>query len=341
MGSITLSLKRNTVFALGLLLIVVAVVGSGLSTTFAQQAPSPGSGQALEISPTLVTLDADPGENLTLEVRLRNVSDEPLVVSGEINDFVAGDEQGAPRVVMEEDMEEFGDNPYSLRDWVDSVPEMLLEPGDIETLTATISVPNNASPGGHYGIIRFSGTPPELEDTGVSLAASVGTLVLLTVSGDISESAEVEEFVVMKDGETSGMFESQPLQLVQRIRNTGNVHVRVQGQVFIKDMFDRDLAAANVNLSQQNILPDSVRRFEQDIDEALIGDTRLFGRYTANLELTYGDEKTITDTITFWVIPYRLIGGIIAAIVIGSIIVWLMLKRYRRRILKQARRRRY
>lgn len=324
-----------------LALVFAAIVGGGLSKVLAQQAPSPGSGQALEMSPTLVTLDADPGEELTLQVRLRNVSSDALIVSGEINDFVAGDELGAPRVIMEEDREEFDDNPYSIREWIDSVPEILLEPGEIEELTATISVPNNASPGGHYGIIRFSGTPPDLEDTGVSLAASVGTLVLLTVSGDITESAEVEEFMVVKDGETSRVYESQPLQLVQRIRNTGNVHIRVRGQVFIKDMFDRDLAAANVNLSQQNILPDSVRRFEQDIDSALIGNKRLFGRYTANLELTYGDEKTISDSITFWVIPYRLIGWIIFVIVIGSLGLWLMLKRYRRRILKQARRRRY
>ena len=334
-------MKRSTIFALIFAIAIAATASSGLSRVLAQQAPSPGSGQALEISPTLVTLDADPGEELTLQVRLRNVSSEALIVSGEINDFLAGDELGAPRVIMEEDMEEFADNPYSIREWIDSVPEILLEPGEIETLTATINVPANASPGGHYGVIRFSGTPPELEDTGVSLAASVGTLVLLTVSGDITEAAEVEEFTVMKDGETPRLFESQPLQLVQRIRNTGNVHIQVRGQVFIKDMFDRDLAAANVNLSQQNILPDSVRRFEQDIDSSLIGNKRLFGRYTANLELTYGDEQTISDTITFWVIPYRLIGGIILAVIIVSLGIWIMLKRYRRRILKQARRRRY
>lgn len=315
---------------------VAVLILAPFASTLAQQAV-PGSGQALEISPTIVTMDVDPGESTTMNLQLRNVSGEELVVSGDINDFVASDEGGAPRVIMDE--EDAADNPYSLRDWVEPLPETLLEPGNIETLTANITVPENASPGGHYGIIRYSGSPPELEGTGVSLAASVGTLVLLTVSGDIETSVELEEFFIAKDGEAGNFFESTPLTLVQRIRNSGNVHVQTTGQVTIRDMFDRELASANVNLARNNILPDSIRRFEQNVDSSLIGNKRLFGRYSAELNLVYGDEQTLTDTITFWVIPYRLIGLIILLLALGYLGLHYSLKRYRKRILSQARRR--
>jgi len=309
-----------------------------LMVTRAQEQPPAGSGQALEISPAIANLEVDPGEVTEIELRLRNISNEALIVSGEINDFVAFDETGAPKILTEqEDIEALGDNPFSFKDWVNPLPQLLLEPNEIETINATINVPADASPGGHYGVVRFSGTPPELEDAGVSLAASVGALMLITVSGDITESIEIEEFMIAKDGVNSPVFESTPLEIIQRIRNTGNVHVQATGRVNIKDMFDRDVAAANVNLSRQNILPESIRRFEQDIDSSLIGNKRLFGRYSATLELTYGADKMASATTTFWVIPYRLIGVIVLLLVVIALGIHYSLKRYKQRIIRQTR----
>lgn len=305
----------------------------------AQQQPIPGTGQALEIAPTIINLDVDAGETTTIEIQLRNVSNEDLIVTGEINDFLASDEQGSPNIILdEEEAEALGDNPFSMRDWVQPIQPILLEPNEIETLSATFNVPDNASPGGYYGAVRFTGTPPELEGTGVSLTTSIGTLLLATVSGETELAADIEEFAVTKDGSTGNIFETTPLQLIQRIENTGNVHIQPTGQVHITDMFGRATASANVNLGQQNILPDSIRRFEQDIDSSLIGNRRLFGRYTADLELEYVEGQTLTDTLTFWVIPYRLIAAIVVLIVAIALTIRYMLKRYKQKIIKQSRR---
>ena len=308
-------------------------------TVKAQEQPIPGTGQALEIAPTIVNLDVDPGETVDVEIQLRNVSNEELIVTGEINDFLASDEQGSPNIIMDDDDGEFEDNPFSMRAWAQPIQPLLLEPGEIETLTAPFIVPDNASPGGYYGAVRFTGTPPELEGTGVSLTTSIGTLLLATVSGETDRNAAIEEFKVEQDGSSGSFFESTPLQLVQRIQNTGNVHIQPTGQVRITDMFDRRVASANVNLGQQNILPESIRRFEQDIDSSLIGDRRLFGRYTAELELEYGEDKILTDTLTFWVVPYRLIAAIVVAFVILLLAIRYALKRYKQKIIKQTRRR--
>lgn len=326
--------KLVTASTLGTTLVIVLLAFLSPSLS-AQEQPQPGTGQALEIAPTIVDLDVDPGESTDVEIQLRNVSNEDLIVSGEINDFLAFDEEGSPNIIMEEEAEEYADNPFSMRAWAQPMEPILLEPNQIETLTVDFIVPGDASPGGYYGAVRFTGTPPELEGTGVSLATSIGTLLLATVSGEAVEDAAIEEFYVEQDGSRGTMFESPPLQLVQRIKNTGNVHIQPTGQVEIKDMFDRRIAAANVNLGQQNILPESIRRFEQDVDSSLIGDRRLFGRYTANLQLEYADEQTMTQTLSFWIIPYRLIAAIIAGFVIAAFAIRYFLKRYKAKIIAQ------
>ena len=104
-------------------------------------------------------------------------------------------------------------------------------------------------------------------------------------------------------------------------------------------MFGKKLAAVNVNTPPANILPQSEREFKQPLDKAVIGNKRLFGRYKATLNATYGsDKKTVTDTITFWVIPYKLVLAAVLGLVAIFFGLRFMLKRYNQRILKQAQR---
>lgn len=304
--------------------------GSQQSTT-----PNPAVGQALEIAPPILTLSASPGEVIKTELNLRNVSSGNLIVGAQVNDFVAAGEDGTPKLLMEESDTP---NPYSLKDWVRPITSGLMVPKQLKKIPVTIAVPANASPGGHYGIIRFTATPPELEGTGVALSASLGSLVLLTVKGDVTEKLEVEEFAVMTmDKEKKGLFESTPLLFMQRIKNTGNIHELPVGQVIISDMFGKKVAGMNVNLPPRNILPASIRKFEQPLDSSVIGNKKLFGRYTAELKLTYGaTNQVLTDSITFWVIPYRLIAGAVILLVGGFFVLRYLIRDYNRRIINKA-----
>ena len=203
-----------------ILTLALVVVGTGffaVKTSNAQQ----GAGQALEISPPVLTLTADPGETLRTRVLIRNVASTDLIVTGESNDFVAEGEGGVPKILLEEEDET---SPYSMKDWIVIPGSVRLVPREIKAMNLTIRVPRDASPGGHYGVIRFTGTPPNLDGQGVSLSASLGSLILLSVSGDITEQLSVKEFSVNKGGKTGNFFESTPLNLVQRITNNGNIH---------------------------------------------------------------------------------------------------------------------
>jgi hypothetical protein len=318
------------------LAMVAAVVGLGM--LLAQTSNAQTTGQALEISPPLLALTADPGETIKSQVRVRNVSRTDLVVTGEANDFVAAGEDGTPKVLLEED--EVG--PYSIKEWIVIPNKVTIAPQEIKTMNITIRVPDDASPGGHYGVVRFTGTPPNLEGQGVALTASLGSLILLSVNGDTTESLSVDEFNVSKNGKTGTFFESTPLTFIQRIKNSGNVHERPGGAVTIKNMFNKTVATFPYNPGARYILPGSVRKFEQQSsDPAVLGDKRLFGKYTATITLTYSanNDKTATSTVTFWVMPWKLVLVVIGGLVAGFFILRFAIKRYNRAVIKRANRR--
>jgi hypothetical protein len=297
--------------------------------------PTNEFGEALEIAPPVVTLTADSGQTITTQIQIRSASGSRLLVKSAVNDFTAAGEDGTPKVLL--DADETEPNPYSLKTWISPLQDMILEPKQIKALTVTIHVPARTAPGGYYGVIRFTATPPELKDTGVSLSASLGSLVFLRINGQAKEGLELQDFTVSGGGHTGSLFESVPLEFAQRLKNTGNTNLQPAGQVTIPDMFGQKIANVNVNLPPRYILPQTTRKFTEPLDSSVIGDKFLFGQYTASLKLTYGDNKQeVTSSITFWVIPYRLIGFILLGLVITFFGLRYLIKRYNRNIVRRS-----
>lgn len=316
-------------------LLLVSVFA--LTASFFSSPSVSAAGQALEINPPVLNLSANPGETVRAQVRLRNISPDALIVSGEVNDFVAQGEEGIPKILLDEGEQ----SPYSLKGWVRNLAQLNLKSRELKSLTLTIDVPKNAAPGGYYAVVRFTGRAPTLDGTGVSLSASLGSLILLTVKGDVKEKMSLESFNVTKDGKAGSLFQSAPITFVERVKNQGSVHEQPRGQIMVKDMFGKTVAGVNVNLPPRNVLPGSVRRFEQPLDSSVIGNKILFGRYTAELKMLYGaNNQVLTATTTFWVIPYTLIAIGIFLLIAAFLVLRNMVKRYNRHIIKQASKRR-
>jgi hypothetical protein len=303
------------------------------SHALAVEAPAtktPASGQALEIGPPVINLTANPGETVKAQISLRDISSSKLLVTNEINDFVADGENGVPKILLDEKEA----NPYSIKAWISPLASFTLVPKQVQTVGVTVQVPATAAPGGYYGVIRFTGTPPDLDGTGVSLSASLGALVLLRVNGNVTETLSIEQFGFTKGGSLGNFFETAPTGVMERLKNTGNIHEQPVGQVDIKDMFGNVIETIIVNNpSPRNILPSSIRKLEQKLD----GNKWLFGLYTATLTLNYGlNNEQLTATTTFWVIPYTLIAIILIALIAVFFILRFALRRYNQSILKKA-----
>jgi hypothetical protein len=315
----------------------IAAIGMPSSAALAAPAapatPTAQNGQALEIAPPVITLSANPGQAVTAQISLRDISSGNLQVKGQVNDFVAAGEDGTPKILLD-DKEV---NPYSIKGWITQLPNLVMVPKQIKTFPIVINVPADAAPGGHYGVIRFTATPPELHDTGVSLSASLGALVLITVNGKTTEHLSVASFTMSHNGKTGTLQESAPIQFTERFKNDGNVHEQPTGQVSVTDMFGKKIGAVNINVPPRNILPQSIRRFEQPLDETVLGNKKLFGHYRADLKVTYGANKQVlTDSFGFWVVPYRLIGTVIVVLIAGFIGLRYGLRYYNRRIIAKA-----
>lgn len=295
-------------------------------------AQSTGGGQALEIGPPVVSITGDPGQTVEATISLRDVSTTDLYITGQINDFEANGEDGTPKVILDDVT-----TPYSFKSWVKPISPLTLKPKQIKTIKISIAIPSNASPGGYYGIVRFTGVPPELQGSGVALNASLGSLIFLKVNGQAKEELTLTEFSANAGGGASSLLEGAPLNFVQRVKNTGNTFEQPVGLVTVKDMFGKVVATLPINEEKRLILSDSTRKFEQKLDSSVIGDKVLFGKYTAELTLTYGTSNTeIKKDITIWIIPYKLIGGAIIALIILFFVLRFLIRRYNRMIVGRA-----
>lgn len=308
---------------------VVALIMTPLLAVSAQaQATNANAADGLQISPALVEVNGEAGKSYTIQIRVTNVTASDLTFDSAVNDFGSKDESGTPSVNLDESFP----SAASIRSWVSVINSFSLKARESQTITATLSIPADAEPGGHYGVIRFSGRAPSIEGSGVGLAASAGSLVLVRVAGTVDEKLELLTFKTSQNNTWSGFFKYGPVDFEMRFENKGNVHVKPVGQIEVRDIFGNKVQTLLVNADKGNVLPLSVRKFQSTLDQQW-----LFGRYTADLSIAYGTEgQAIVESISFWVIPYRLIIGIIILLATLIFVFRTVIKRYNSYIIKRA-----
>ncbi len=294
-----------------------------------QAADTAPAGQGIQVSNVLIDLNAEKGKTYNLKLTVTNVTAGTLTVKSDVNDFKAKDETGTPQVILDSSNE---DSSYSLRTWVSVLPSVTLKSKESRTLGFGVAVPQNAEAGGHYGVIRFSGLPPEVGNKNVALVASVGVLVLTRVEGKITEQLKLEDMFVYQGNKKRSLVEKTPLTLVSRVTNTGNVHVKPIGHLVVKNFFGKPVATLDFGDKNKNVLPNSTRRFEQQLHNKW-----LFGRYTMSVDAAYGTSgKVLTGNASFWVIPYKLILVVLVLLLVAFVFIRRGLRRYHDRILRKA-----
>ncbi len=321
--------------------LVLAITVIALSP-LSYAAPAPSNvpvGSGYRISPVRTDLVINPGTSKTIPVYIKNVSNAPENLKVLINDFRSDNEDGAPALYLNNETAP----RYSLRKYIKpSVNDTILQPDEQKSIDVKISIPANTKPGGYFGAVRFAPTSIEGSDkVNVNLAASVASLVLVTVPGDYKEQVTVASFAVTQDGHQAAFFTSpKKLQATVRFQNNGNVQEQPFGKVILrKGSTILGTYEINNTTPRGNILPDSIRRFSVDLNR--IG---AFGKYSLEGDFGYGNKgQLLTAKTSFWVVPIPLIFAAIAVILLLLFLIFglpRLIRRYNSRVIRQARGRR-
>ncbi|MCA9388451.1 hypothetical protein KC644_01665 [Candidatus Berkelbacteria bacterium] len=287
------------------------LVGGLLLAPVSALAQTADDGISLTVTPLTREVNVDPGETITGEVEFTNDSNSAVTLYPVVNDFEASNDpdSGAPEFKSVT-------NEQGLASWTNfDLDQVSLEAGQKGTFTYTIQVPDNADPGGHYGAVFGSTEAPNTGDSGstIGIAARVGSLLLLTVSGEITTQGEIVDFRT-----DNNIYQSGPVNFRIAVKNNGNVHFTPMGTIDISGPTSKSI---QVNDDEGRVLPSSVRNYDVSLTDDLP-----FGRYTANVDIMgkapNGETVPLTATTTFWVVPF----SAILVLLLVLVILYMLLK---------------
>jgi hypothetical protein len=308
---------------------------SGATPAFAATAQS-GSGNGYKISPVRTDLTINPGNSQTTDIYIQNVSSAVENLQVLVNDFQADtSETGTPAILLNGQQAP----QHSLKQYVAPVPNITVQPGAQKDVKITITIPANATPGGYFGAVRFAPANVNAEKN-VTLAASVASLILVKVPGNINEQMSIASFDARVNDKNHTVFTSNKgITATVRFKNSGDLQEEPFGKVILKKG-GKQLASYDINNTDPrgNVLPDSIRKFSVPL-------TKLssFGKYTLEGNFGYGSNgQLLSAKTTFYVIP---VWAILAAIIVVLLIVLAafglprMIRNHDRRVLRKAGRR--
>lgn len=305
----------------------------------------PRASHAMTVAPPVLNFTLNPGDTVSDVVQVTNEEDAPFKITPQALNFYqkAGDEtSGSPEFYPADQVK----NGYELAPWIVLKSEaVIVAPHQLVNFPIDIKVPKDAQPGGHFGALQLLATDPnEKSDAGsVSIARGTSVLIFVRVSGDVREEMSVSRF-----GGDQGTYAHLPVDFHIRLDDTGNLHERPTGDIFIKDMFGRQVAAVPVNPGPEfkTVLPGTSRRFDDAwVRRKLPDDTSEywqqvknfgFGKYDATLVLNYGsDNKILTATWSFWVLPWLALASFLGIILVLSVLIGYGVHGYNRLIIRR------
>ena len=339
---------RQTVNKSGLVaLALLAISGLFAATTGAANAATaatdtPASTQAAEapvnsgfdvvVSPPSVGITTKPGIPVSTDIRIQNHGLITEHVKVTLMKFAAEGQDGTPQLIDLKPEDTFAS-------WATIAnPRFDAETNVWKTIHVTFTPPKAAAFGYYYAFVIERDTGKiQLKPKQANLLGAVASLVLL----DVNAPGAIRQTKIAEFSTPRNIQEFLPVTFTTRMQNTGNTHVATRGNIFIS-RGGTNVAMLEVNLKKGYILPSSYRKFTNDwqdgtplyIDKKVNGKPVLnkdgshmktlewdkfslgklrFGKYSAKLVMVYDDGKGDISTeayLSFWVIPWRIIGGL-------------------------------
>ena len=290
---------KKRLFAIGLLLL-------------AGRAEAQNSG--LQISPTIIEKNLDPGTSAEETLMLINTGEEDVRAFPDSLEIRGASVKGQP--IFQEDAEKQG-----LASWIRfEEKEIYLKPGERRAVKAFMNIPEDAPPGGHFAGIIMKKKAEKVRKTGAGIGYGVGTIINIRVSGEVIEEAEIESFTTNKR-----IYEDGEVTFFILVKNKGNLLIRPLGFINIEGP-KGEKVSISANPDAGGVFPGGERIFEARWQKEKIP----WGKYRAILSLVYGEEerKTISDATEFWVAPVKMLFGILGGALLGLLGIIFAVRRY-------------
>lgn len=334
--------------------IVAAFVGL-CGVVFALPVPSvsAASSSSLSIEPRKNYV-IEPGQTVPDKLTIQNLDPSaPLNLSLRVIDFTFTDNGGTPKLFLAENAPE---TTWSLKRYLTVPKTVSIPPHSSKTVDMGVSIPAGHGAGSYYSaIIYSSGTP---NGGNVGLSASGVTLVFVSIPGQVSENLQLKQFgayVPAATADTQGNFVSvtsrQPDTMAYTLKNSGNVTEAPAGTITLKDLFGRKTVIGDVNPNQSLALIGQTRTYtaciklkaqpvasDGDQSKSIVCDTPGLwpGRYSAALDIFYGQNgnqtQEITKTAVFWYLPLWFIAVVVIILGLITYFVWRVVRVVRRKL---------
>jgi hypothetical protein len=317
----------------------------------AAHAQTPTDGINLQISPLPIELNTKPGASTSTDLRVRNAGSQPEKLQVRLLK-VSEDNNGQVHLTNPTSSDEFVH-------WVSFDRQTFnAPPSQWQTIKMNISVPKSAAFGYYFAVeyLRAADVSPQ---PGKAVAhGAVATFILLNADAPGAK----REAQVVAFGADRKSYEFLPANFEVKVKSTGNVHVAPYGNIFIAKG-GKQVGVINVNADKGNILPGGSRFFQAawsdgfpvySVKSGADGQPLLdkkgqpqrslkwdfshanrlrFGHYTAHLVMVYDNgqrDVPMEATLSFWVVPWRLIGIVIGLIaLIAALITYIVILRRR------------
>lgn len=254
------------------------------------------------VGPGRIELEVKPGQTIVEYISVSNRISDNRTFELIVED-ISGSNETDEAVVLLGDAK----GPYTVKDYI-SFPEKTfkLNLGERARIPITITIPPNAEPGGFYGSVlvqtvqtdEYEGTDSPVPRS--PIIARVGTLFFLTVPGNVNKEGVTKEISLP---DNKWWYEKGPIKLNVLYENTGSVHLNPYGELRVKNLFNEEVGF--IELEPWFALPQSFRTKNITWDREV-----LFGRYTATAYVNRGYDDIVDEvTVSFWVLPWKIIGG--------------------------------
>lgn len=303
-----------------LLRTATLVVGAFVLISVSLTSPGLGHAETISISPPEFQLFGNPGDVLNETIKVNNNSQSAITYTTSVEDFSASGDTGG--ISVNDDPNAPTTN-FSLKKWIVLEPSQFTVAANSQKLVnMQIVIPKNAEPGGHYATVRVNAGGGNVSGGGASVQSQLNSLVLLRVSGNVTEKLTLQTF-----NTSQYYYQYGPINFNLKTKNIGNVHVAPTGTIVITDIFNHKVAEIPLRLA--NVLPSASRAITTSWTEK-----SMVGKFTATLVANYGDGTNIqplTASTSFIVFP--MIYFWIALVVIIIIILLIVKRRSFKKIL--------